>query len=52
MKLISYKVVHISQILKIECLCGRIDSMHVNGDGVMLTRAFVYIQSKTVSAFG
>ena len=33
----------ISKILRIENLCGRIDSMHVNGDGVMLRSSFVYI---------
>ena len=39
-------IIFMSQILKIEYLCSRIDNMHVNGDEVMLKIAFVCIFSQ------
>ena len=38
-------VVHLSKMLKIEYLCGRIDNMNENGDRLTLRRSFVYILS-------
>ncbi len=46
MKLLANLWHHPDQVEKIEYICGRIENVNVNGDGVALRRSFVDLDSK------